>query len=97
MALLDNARGGAARTRPISHSCSACWPGVVWGRLATEHRYAGAEVEARRAALAERLGPHWDRYTAPEPRTSDLVQGEAGRHGATAPRLPYLARSPHAL
>ena len=33
-----------------------CWRGVVWGRLATEQRYTDAEVEARRAALAERIG-----------------------------------------
>ncbi len=38
------------------HEHDPCWPGVVWGRLETEHRYADAEVDARRAALAERLG-----------------------------------------
>lgn len=38
------------------HKDDPCWPGVVWGQLATDHRYTDAEVEAHRAALAERLG-----------------------------------------
>ncbi len=38
------------------HEHDPCWPGVVWGRLATEQRYKDADVDARRAALAERLG-----------------------------------------
>ncbi len=38
------------------HEHDPCWPGVVWGRLATEHRYNDADVDERRAALAERLG-----------------------------------------
>lgn len=38
------------------HEHDPCWPGVVWGRLATDHRYNDAEVDARRAALAKRLG-----------------------------------------
>lgn len=38
------------------HEQDPCWPGVVWGRLATEQRYGDAEVNARRAALAEQLG-----------------------------------------
>lgn len=38
------------------HSDDPCWPGVVWGQLATEHRYDDATINARRAALAERLG-----------------------------------------
>lgn len=38
------------------HKHDPCWPGVVWGRLATEQRYDDADVDARRAALAERLG-----------------------------------------
>lgn len=37
-----------------------CWPGVVWGRLATENRYTDVDVNARRAALAERLGMRID-------------------------------------
>ena len=40
------------------HEHDPCWPGVVWGQLATEHRYTDAEVEARRAALIEQLGLH---------------------------------------
>lgn len=40
------------------HEHDPCWPGVVWGRLATAHRYDDPEVDARRAALAERLGLH---------------------------------------
>lgn len=40
------------------HLDDPCWPGVVWGRLATEHRYDDATVKARRVALAERLGLH---------------------------------------
>lgn len=38
------------------HEHDPCWPGVVWGRLATEQRYDEADVAARRTALAERLG-----------------------------------------
>lgn len=38
------------------HKHDPCWPGVVWGRLATEQRYDDVDVDARRAALAERLG-----------------------------------------
>lgn len=38
------------------HEHNPCWPGVVWGRLVTEHRYDDAAVDARRAALAEQLG-----------------------------------------
>lgn len=38
------------------HEYDPCWPGVAWRRLATEHRYANADVDARRAALAQRLG-----------------------------------------
>ncbi len=38
------------------HEHDPCWPGVVWGRLATEYRYDDADVDARRAALSERLG-----------------------------------------
>lgn len=38
------------------HEHDPCWPGVVWGRLATEQRYDDADVDARRALLAERLG-----------------------------------------
>jgi diadenosine tetraphosphate (Ap4A) HIT family hydrolase len=38
------------------HEHDPCWPGVVWGRLATERRYDEATVAARRDALFERLG-----------------------------------------
>jgi|AntDeeMinimDraft_5_1070356.scaffolds.fasta_scaffold02971_7 diadenosine tetraphosphate (Ap4A) HIT family hydrolase len=38
------------------HEHDPCWPGVVWGRLETEHRYDDSDLDARRAALAERLG-----------------------------------------
>ncbi|MDZ7788597.1 MAG: HIT family protein [Halofilum sp. (in: g-proteobacteria)] len=38
------------------HEHDPCWPGVVWGRLATEHRYDDADLDARRALLTERLG-----------------------------------------
>lgn len=38
------------------HEQDPCWPGVVWGQLGTEDRYDDADVDARRAALAERLG-----------------------------------------
>ncbi|MEX2575158.1 MAG: HIT family protein [Halofilum sp. (in: g-proteobacteria)] len=38
------------------HEEDPCWPGVVWGRLATDHRYEQVDLDARRAALAQRLG-----------------------------------------
>ena len=38
------------------HENDPCWPGVIWGRLATDHRYDAADVDARRASLAEQLG-----------------------------------------
>lgn len=38
------------------HKHDPCWPGVVWGRLATAHRYDDADVRARREALVERVG-----------------------------------------
>lgn len=37
------------------HIDDACWPQPVWGHLDVEQAYSGAEVEAIRAVLAERL------------------------------------------
>ncbi|WP_070989968.1 HIT domain-containing protein [Halofilum ochraceum] len=38
------------------HQHDPCWPGVVWGRLATERRYDDSDVDARSTTLAKRLG-----------------------------------------
>ena len=38
------------------HHDDPCWPKPVWGHLTTHRDYAGTEISALRAKLADRLG-----------------------------------------